>query len=87
MVMLMNIPKYAAAVAEYAQSMLKAMGFGGNQPAAAPPKMGEPFYAGVALTVQPEQISFDLWIPGASAKEFQKAFGPLIGAFGAPGSN
>jgi hypothetical protein len=79
MVMLMNLPKYFQVMSDYVQAIMSATGFGGNRPVP-PARMGEAFYAGVAVTVQAEQVSLDVWIPVAAAKEAQKAFAPLIGA-------
>jgi len=55
----------------------------GSLPLPIPP-VGKPkaSYLGLSVTVQPEQGSFDLWLPGASVQEIYKMAEPFIKMFG-----
>jgi hypothetical protein len=65
----------------HARVMAEFMRAAGDLPAAfpAPPAAtGEAGYLGVAVTLQPDRGSLDVWLPAAAAREFYKTFEPLF---------
>jgi hypothetical protein len=61
MLVLVNLPRYIGVIAQ----MFVAQ-------ADAPSLKGKPSYLGMAITLQPELGSFDLWIPGSAVSEMRK---------------
>jgi hypothetical protein len=72
-VSLTNVPDYVQFMAGYMFAVLKEpLGLTGKPPAP-PAKKVPPSYMGMAMTLKAGQSSFDLWIPGAMAREVRRA--------------
>jgi hypothetical protein len=73
---LLDAPVFAQQMAVYMQAALKAAGKSIDLSEIKPSKQKS--YMGVAVTVQPERGSFDLWLPVTAVAEIRKMFEPVL---------
>jgi hypothetical protein len=76
MVALMDMPQYIEVMSEFMGPILKGQGLPINIPALKAQK-GKSYF-GMALTLQPETGSVDLWIPVSAVAEIRKMIEPII---------
>jgi hypothetical protein len=74
---LVSVPQLAQMLAEVLYEVLKAQGLP-VKPPPAPLKKAPVSYLGYSLTLKAGEGSFDLWIPGAAARDFRRAFEPIF---------
>jgi hypothetical protein len=76
MIGLMDVPQYVAVMSKYMGPLLKGQGL----PVEIPPLSAAKgkTYAGMALTLRPEQGSVDFWIPGTTVSEVRKMIEPVL---------
>ncbi len=74
---LLDALPYTRWFGEYMITILKVMPFPFQIPSV-PSVTGNAAYLGMAVTVGPEQASFDLWIPGSAVAEVRKLVEPMI---------
>jgi hypothetical protein len=79
---LIHAPQYARYLAEYYQEAIKAQGGKVGKPPVEGENKVPDSYLGVAATFQAGGVSFDVWVPGAAAKEFYRLFEPLLKKLG-----
>jgi hypothetical protein len=73
---LVDVPQYVAAMSKYMGPLLKGQGL----PVEIPPLTATKgkTYAGMALTLRPEQGSVDIWVPGTTVSEVRKMVEPVL---------
>jgi hypothetical protein len=74
---LVSVPKLAQVLAQYIYEAMKVQGLPVGEPGV-PLKKAPVSYLGYGVTLQAGHGSFDLWIPGASARDFRRAFEPIF---------